>query len=107
MKKSALLVLTSILAGSLFLTSCLTPAISPDPVLTTGYGNLQDSEIVTIIGKVEILSDGSPALIEKWESKSRISYTIVGDMGKQILPRSLSDLGFRSEKSLDTDKILG
>jgi len=87
MKKSAVLVLTSLLLGSLFLTSCWTPAFSPDPILSTGYENLQDAKIVTITGKLEVLSNGTPTLVEKWESKSRISYTIVGDIGKQIIPK--------------------
>ena len=87
MKKFSVLALISILIGTLFLTSCWTPAISPDPVIAMNYDDLKDSKIVTITGKVEILSDGTPTLVEKWESKSRISYTIIGDMGKQIIAK--------------------
>ena len=87
MKKSAILVLISILLSSQLLISCWTPVFTPDPVLLTGLGDFQNSKIVTITGKVEILSDGSATLIEKWESKSRISYTIVGDMSEQIFLR--------------------
>ena len=87
MRKSIVLTLISILFGTLLLTSCRTPAIPPGPALSIGYENLQDSEIVTITGKVEVLSDGTPTLVEKWESKSRISYIIVGDMSEQIVRR--------------------
>jgi len=87
MRKSIVLVLLTILFGTLLLTSCWTYAGSPDPILSTGYELLQGSEIVTKTGKIEILPDGSPALIEKWESKSRIFYTIVEDLSEQIVRR--------------------
>ena len=87
MKKSALLVLTSILVGTLLVTSCCTPLISSDFVPSTGTGDFQDSKIVTITGKVEILPGGTPTLVAKWESKSRISYTIVEDLSEQIVRR--------------------
>ena len=87
MRKSIVLVITTLLFGTLPLTSCWTPAVSPDQVVSMNYDDLKDSKIVTITGKVEILSDGTPTLVEKWESKSRISYTIIGDMGKQIIAK--------------------
>ena len=87
MRKSIVLVITTLLFSTLLLTSCWTPAVSPDQVVAMNYDDLKDSKIVTITGKVEILSDGTPTLVEKWESKSRISYTIIGDMGKQIIAK--------------------
>ncbi|MBC8452515.1 MAG: hypothetical protein H8D65_01505 [Spirochaetes bacterium] len=77
MRKTIVLLLISLLSGTLLLTSCVTPEIYTDPIISTENGDSQDLDIVTITGKVEILSDGTLALVEKWESKSRISYTVV------------------------------
>ncbi|NQT59889.1 MAG: hypothetical protein HQ557_12975 [Bacteroidetes bacterium] len=69
------------------LSGCRTSGISQNPNLTIENGKMQPARIETVTGKVEILPDGRPALIAKWESKSRISYTIIGDMSKQVYQR--------------------
>jgi hypothetical protein len=87
MKKSIILIVLIFTLIALLFSGCRTSEISQAQKTLTGDGNIQSVRIETLTGKVEILSDGTPALIAKWESKSRISYTIAGDMGKQIIAK--------------------
>ncbi|MCK5155060.1 MAG: hypothetical protein KAQ69_01425 [Spirochaetales bacterium] len=83
-KKNITLIILAMLLSALLLSACTTPAIPLKPDIFVEKGELQTPRIVTITGKVEILPDGSPTLIEKWESKSRVTYDVIGDMGEKI-----------------------